>query len=47
MTEISQQVSHPRPPEGEFNQLSLPSNFFAPRSGNIFGYDRKGVRGSN
>ena len=30
-----------------FNQLSQPSNFFAPRSGNFFGYDQKGVRGSN
>ena len=33
--------------KGVFNQLSQPSNFFAPRSGKFFGYDQKGVRGSN
>ena len=33
--------------KGVFNQLSQPSNFFAPRCGKFFGYDQKGVRGSN
>ena len=31
---------------GVFNQLSQPSNFFAPHSEKYFGYDQKVVRGS-
>ena len=33
--------------KGVFNQLSHPSNYFAPRSGKFFGYDQKGVKGSS
>ena len=33
--------------KGVFNQQSQPSNFSVPRRGKLFGYDQKGVRGSN
>ena len=33
--------------KGVFNQLSQPSNSFARHSGKFYGYDQKGIRGSN
>ena len=33
--------------KGVANQLSQPSNFLASRNGTFFGYNQKGVRGSN